>query len=805
MSTRTYKIALGRSRKETHWRTVELRWADLTDRLREPKRTGETAEEYAAATKERRAGWKDCGGFVGGPVTGGRRKRGSVPARSLLTLDMDNATAAAWDELTMQYECAAVLYSTHSHTPEKPRYRIVMPLSRDVTAEEYEAVARGVARTLGEEYFDPSTYEPERLMYWPSCPKDGAYEFHEQEGGPLDADAMLARYRDWRDTAQWALSDREREAVRSAARRQGDPTGKPGAVGRFCRAYDVPAAIETFLGDVYAPTEHPDRYTYKAGTTEGGLVVYDGGKFAYSHHGTDPARGKLLNAFDLVRLHLFGAEDGEAPERTPTNRLPSYRAMEELAAGDAEVRRLTDAEMMDRVREDFAGVAETEDDGWMEELARTEKGAPRNCIANAVLVARKAPGMRGHLHRDLLARRDYATGRLPWRDAGDGSTWTDADDANWRNYLAKYGVTTKQYAQDALEIAFDARARHPVRDYLNRLPAWDGTPRLDTLLTDRLGAEDCELTRAVSRKTLTAAVARVMDTRPGGVKFDYCTVLSGPEGIGKSTFVRGLFAPWFTDSVTTLAGKEAMEQIQGAWGVELGELSAVRRADLEGVKAFLSKQEDRFRPAYGRNVVIQPRQCVFFATTNETEFLKGDTGNRRFWVVDCPGRSDAAPWTEETRRQVWAEAVARWKEGEPLYLTKELERAMKERQEGHNEGASDPRPGMIAAYLDLRLPTDWARRDVAQRACYVADEEEQERLGAYLRDRVCAVEILCELFHRPVGGTSRYEVREINAIMDRMPGWRKDNSPIRFTLYGRQKGYRRVKKAGTHDERKKAQ
>ena len=122
---------------------------------------------------------------------------------------------------------------------------------------------------------------------------------------------------------------------------------------------------------------------------------------------------------------------------------------------------------------------------------------------------------------------------------------------------------------------------------------------------------------------------------------------------------------------------------------------------------------------------------------------------------------------------------------------------VRERQAGHNEGASDPRPGMIAAYLDLRLPTDWARRDVAGRACYLADEEEQERLGAYQRDRVCAVEILCELFHRPVGGTSRYDVREINAIMDRMPGWVKAENSIRFSLYGKQKGYIRENQDGS--------
>lgn len=790
------RIAVGRSRKETRWRTEEWTWERLAQRLADVRRTPETAAEYATSGKERRTELKDCGGFVGGAVEGGRRRRGSVPARRLLTLDADNATEDLWEEFRQSFDCAAVLYTTHSHTARNPRYRLVVPLSRAVSPEEYEAVARTVTGPLGPDRFDPSTYEAERLMYWPSAPRDGEWEYRRQDGPALDVEGALRSYgRDWRDTVRWPTGEREARAVRDAIRRQGDPETKPGAVGRFCRARDVPSAIAAYLPETYRPAGEKNRYTYIPGTAEGGLVVYDGGKFAYSHHGTDPAHGRLLNAFDLVRLHRFAALDETAAEGTPVNRLPSYAAMEELAGKDPEVRRQDAEETRRRVREDFAeaaGAAATEaDDAWLEKLDRGKKGQVANSAANALAIALNAPGLKGNLRRDLLARRDYAERDLPWRKVRKQSwTWTDADDANWRNYLAAYGVTTKQYAQDALEIAFDRAAFHPVRRYLLGLPEWDGRPRLDRLLTDYLGAADDALTRAVARKALTAAVARVMDERPGGVKFDYCTVLAGPEGIGKSTLVRRLFAPWFTDSVTTLSGKEAMEQLQGAWGVELGELSAIRRTELEGVKAFLSKTEDRYRPAYGRNTEIAPRQCVFFATTNEKEFLKGDTGNRRFWLVDCPGAFPPAPWSEEARGQIWAEALRRWRDGEPLWLGPELEAAMRQRQEAHHEGASDPRPGMIAAYLDLPLPADWARRDVNQRACYVADEEAQEREGSARRDRVCAAEVLCELFRRPMGATSRYEAREINEMLSRVPGWRYAGLQ-RFGIYGRQKGFLR--------------
>ena len=313
-------IAVGRSRTSKDWSNQEMGSA-LADRLSEPRRTFETAENYFHLPKSEQGKIKDVGGFVGGTLSGGRRKAEAVAWRSLITLDLDNVSGDPWRAVERDLGCAACLYTTHSSTPQKPRYRLVMPLARPVHADEYVAIARRVAGDIGIDQMDDSTYEPSRLMYWPSTSCDGHWRYEYNDAPWIDPDAQLARYADWRDPSQWPRSGREDESLRRQLERyrKGMETGdgrktKPGEklgwVGAFCRAYTVPQAIEAFLPDVYTYAGR-DRYTYTAGSTVGGLTVYDDGAFAYSFHGTDPAGGQLLNAFDLVRIHKFSTM--EAP------------------------------------------------------------------------------------------------------------------------------------------------------------------------------------------------------------------------------------------------------------------------------------------------------------------------------------------------------------------------------------------------------------------------------------------------------------------------------------------------------------
>ncbi len=344
-------IATANSRKEKQWKNREMTWTEFLDKVRNTHRTSETVAEYRQLPKAKQDDIKDCGGFVGGKLKDGRRKNGYVDHRSMLTLDMDYAEVDVWDSIVMFNDYACSVYSTHKHTPEAPRLRLIIPLARAVTPDEYQAVARKVAQDIGMEQFDDTTFEPARLMYWPSTSSDGTYEFQYQDGVWLNPETVLASYGDWKDTSQWPLSTRQKSLIKKSMEKQADPTAKEGVVGTFCRAYSISAVIETFLVDVYEPCAIDDRYSYIGGSTYGGVVTYDD-LFAYSHHATDPASGKLCNAFDLVRLHKFGERDSGTEEGV---KAPSFKAMLELAKNDALVQETEQRERMEAIQADFSG------------------------------------------------------------------------------------------------------------------------------------------------------------------------------------------------------------------------------------------------------------------------------------------------------------------------------------------------------------------------------------------------------------------------------------------------------------------
>lgn len=241
-------IATGNSRRSTNWKNKEMLWSEFVDKLGRVTRTQETQAEYARMPKDERDSAKDVGGFVGGTLKGGRRKIGAVTQRRLITLDMDSIAAGEdpWPTVTLILGCAAVLYSTHSHTPKAPRLRLVIPLSRPVSPEEYEAIARRIAGDIGIDMCDDTTYEPHRLMYWASASADAEFRYEVQDGPWLDADEQLKRYADWQDPTQWPVSSRKTGTMRRLAEKQGDPTAKDGIVGAFCRIYSIEDAIDTF-------------------------------------------------------------------------------------------------------------------------------------------------------------------------------------------------------------------------------------------------------------------------------------------------------------------------------------------------------------------------------------------------------------------------------------------------------------------------------------------------------------------------------------------------------------------------------
>lgn len=797
-------LATAHSRIAKKWRNRHWLWSELLQRCSETKRTGETAAEYARMSKEEQSNVKDVGGFVGGYLSGGIRKNANVMYRTVATLDIDYGTVNVWDDFTMAFGFAAMIYSTHKHSSKTPRYRLVFPLSRQVSPAEYEPLCRKIAAEIGIDLFDDTTYELPRLFYWPSTSKDADFVFDYQDGPACDVDAILSQYVDYKDVSAWPLSSREGDVIAHEIKKQGDPTEKPGVIGAFCRAYSIEDAIDTFLSDKYEKTGHDGRYTYKLGSVAGGLVCYEG-KFAYSHHETDPASKQLCNAFDLCRVHLFGAQD-EGSRALDVTRKPSYAAMQEFAAKEKAVKLLMARERAQAAADDFDGLDDAElpedyNDEWKAELEYTKSGKLLCNIANIILILENDPALAGHIVHDLFTGMDSAKDGLPWNK--NANQWTDTDDANLRVWLEKhYDITGKEKIADALTAVLTRHSYHPIRDYLNGL-TWDGVPRLDRIIIDYMGAEDSELNRAMSRKHFVAAVARVFNP---GCKYDYCLIMSGAEGIGKSTLLRVMGGKWFNDSITTLEGKEGMEQLRRAWVVELGELSSIKRSDVEQVKAHLSKQVDIYRAAYARRVLEHPRQCVFCGTTNEALFLKGDTGNRRFWVIPVVAElRKYKDWSEAIRRdrdQLWAEAVHYYKQGEPLYLSEELEAQAKQRQQDFNDDNDDPIVAMLDKYLNTLLPVNWDTMDIQARRSYLRDPDPLQAEGTVKRDKVCAAEFICEQLGKDMADKDyKYLCRRVSKMIGDRPEWERVSSTKHAAkLYGTQRGFRRVEQPDEDDD-----
>ena len=420
----TLKICTGPSRMATEWELHELSWegfaSTLSDRMQQNCGT-ETHAGYIALPKAQQADLKDVGGFVGGTLRNGSRKRGCCTGRSLITLDMDNCAPGSTEDWVAAIKSigTAAVYSTRKHDPEHPRLRAIFPTDRVMQPEEYQPCARMLAQTLDATMavFDSTTFEAERLMYWPSRSADSDWVCEATEDGSrICVDDLLWLYPDWHDARSWPACPAEQQ-VKLPGGKQADPTAKPGVVGAFCRTYDIRQAIEKFLPGVYVDAG-AGRLTYAAGSTTAGAVLYDNDTFIYSHHSTDPAGGKLLNAWDLVRIHKFGDLDADAAPGTPTASLPSWHQMRALAEADGPTSALLRQEAVDHAMEGFEPLPEedTDPDKWQEKLDRTQKGAIACTIQNAWIILENDPALKGRIWMDTFSERLRCKGPFPWND-----------------------------------------------------------------------------------------------------------------------------------------------------------------------------------------------------------------------------------------------------------------------------------------------------------------------------------------------------------------------------------------------------
>lgn len=784
---RLLHIAVGSSRLALFWENKAVSWGEFLRICKTPIITRETTAQYAAMTKEQRGEVKDVGGFVGGYLIDGKRKKEKVSSLSMATLDIDEGTPDTWSKVREAIPYAALLYSTHSYTPEAPRYRLIIPFSRDISAGEYEPVCRRLTAKIdaaaGRELFDKTTYAVGRLFYWPSVSCDARLIYETQEGPYCDPDALKAEPL---APAAQAVADETPPAAPYVGE-LGNPRQKSGIIGAFCAEYSIQAAIAAYLPDVYLPTNIPDRYTLKEGTTKGGLVIYDN-LWAYSFHSHDVASGHCYNAYDLVRVHLFGND----------NR--SIEKMNELALKDTRVRRRVVSQRAQEARQDFSDIPISEekkkDDAapamqqWWQALDLDKRGNIKSTARNIRIILQCAPELAGKLWYNSFSREYIISGDLPW--PRDREPVTDADMSNLRVWLEeRFGVTGKDKIDDAFVAVCTEHRRNPVRDYFNSL-RWDGNNRLDRLIIDYVGAIDNELTRLMTRKHFTAAVKRVFEP---GCKYDYCLILKGTEGIGKSTLFDVMGGDYFSDSVRSIDGKDAEEVLKRKVIVELAELAALKKNTVEELKAFITRRVADVRAPYGRITERIPRHVVFCGTTNEELFLKGDTGNRRFWIINCNAAlrkyDNMRDALTQDRDQLWAEAVYRYKAGETLYLSKEMEVQARQLQREYNDENDDPLLPLLNEFLDTLLPDDWANFELPTRRLWLSSRRDGSNVvqGHNPRRTFCVREFMEEVLNLPFTDKNyRTVARKVSRWMNNMPDWEyKSDGILRNKIYGRQR------------------
>lgn len=326
---------------------------------------------------------------------------------------------------------------------------------------------------------------------------------------------------------------------------------------------------------------------------------------------------------------------------------------------------------------------------WLDGAIKDDRGRVLPILRNAALALREAPELKGAFRFDELQRLVIVEKPLPLADGAEQRNishprpLSDGDVSQVQEWLQHAGVPKigRETMAQAIELCAQERSFHPVRDYIDSLK-WDGAPRLRGWMTRYLGAEANPYSAAIGRMFMIGAVARVYEP---GCKFDYVAVLEGRQGAGKSRACAALGGEWFSDSLPDVTrDKEASQHLRGKWIIEISELSALSRAEAEALKSFISRPVERYRPPYGRDEIIEPRQCVFIGSTNRETYLGDDTGGRRFWPVQV-GRIDVDTLAAD-RDQLLAEAVAAYRAGERWWPDEAFERDhIREEQEARFE------------------------------------------------------------------------------------------------------------------------
>lgn len=729
------------------WTNTNIAIGDIVDWMQNPKSTKET------------------GAYLLGKISGSRRRKGSIQSRSAIALDADYPTESFFDDLRSALgDAVCLVHDTYSSHDDARRYRVIIPLAEDISPDVYVVEATRLVESIGESHFDASTTQAERGMFLPATRWDGySYWAFGSALHTVDVAASAPMVDISLDT-------------------DFDPTALAGPAGQFNAVYtDLAELVGTF--DLPYEQDADGRWSYKPAKSRGGLVEIRP-RVWFSHHSSDPAHGHRLTAFDLVRAHKFSELDTDEDLRRDFSSRASYRAMEELA--------LTDSRVVERM---FPGTTTSAEPDDSESYSQHELAAHlakkywvkrQNGIPSSVpvldLVFQHDPVL-ASLEHNLLLGQTVATMRPPWRaeEASGQYLIQDADVAAMSSYLYRsYYVIASQTTLEArlAEISL-TRGYSPMRRYLEGLPEWDGEQRLRSCAP---GVAPSDYSEMVMRKALCAAISRVYEP---GCKWDHLVVLQGTEGLGKSVFLERLFQG-MTSSLTRTDSVDALREAHRSWAVIADEGDILTAAGFNSLKEFVTKTHDMYREAYARRAVDAPRSFTIWATTNDEFFLRNRQGNRRFLVLRCENKADFDLLLDDDYiNQLWAEAMAYYRMGEPLYLTDDEAKLSADVRDEFTR--TDVIEGVVASFADSLVAADWDDMSIEERRQWIVQRDAGLVTGTATRDEICAAQVWVEGLGKPIADARDSDYSRIETALKALEGFSMSDRKIYLPGYGRQR------------------
>jgi predicted P-loop ATPase len=803
-------------------------------------RTKETVLEYKAGDGDFRLKCKDKGGFIAGSSENNRRDIKSIQTRNMITLDMDYcpqdiiSILKEKQEKTQELDFGFFIYSTHSHTPEKPRLRLIAPLSKTITVEKYEPIARVIANSIGMEFFDATTFQVNRIMYFPSVSIDGEYICEDFGLGLLpflDPDVVLNKYMDYHNIEEFQkphyIEGLRVDKIESGKTKNSTKT-KYRIVNAFNIEYSIIDAIDKFLSHVYVKEKSKGRYSFIGGESKSGLVILND-QYAYSHHATDPAQGKLLNAFDIVRIHMFGKRDTDITEQLEYEKYDkssSFSAMVDYIRDELPnvMKHMPEMKKIEKHLEEFeTGKIEVEPysveaKDWrltLEFTGKKEDRHPKSCARNIKIIFENDEYFKDLFYYDSL-KDAICFDRTPsWnKEKKKGDLVNDEDDSEIRVYLnSVYTISGKDLIYDSVVHQAHKKRVHPIRTFFANLQDWDGKPRIEEIFCTLYDIVPNAYYREASKSWWVGIIQRIMCP---GSKYDMMLVICGEQGVGKSQLGKSIATLYWNGPMTHIDSqpnffgddelpfdkKDAYEQLGGIMIYEMPEFEKYyRKSDASTVKSFLSKTSDKYRKSYGRRVAEYKRQCVFIATTNDLRPLRDRTGNRRFlpFYARLPRNQsrlyETRYWNEETRNQCFAEAIYYYYKGyNPMSkFSPEATRIWDELNDKATiENDSLP---IVEMYLNNSFPINFFNYNILDMKKYYSETVTFSYDGIPIvrekRTEFSLKEVFCIAFNQDISRTPDYLMREqIENAFDKL-GFLKQTYRRSQGVFGQQTVYKK--------------